>query len=183
MRLSCVRNVQQTTIAAAYLMFDFINTNTDTLPPFLSLSQWSHNPKHTHRYRVYLHLYFSCCWDISPWRALTCNRCAPHCAHNCSTGRVDGEGRGSGNIHDLRRRIVYELHPQSIKLILFDTLRTAAVQYIDHILLQYHIQTEIIAARLWSISFANVANLWREQGAGREGESCFMWQQREMNWG
>lgn len=32
MRLSCVPNVQQTTIAAAYLMFDFINTNTDTLP-------------------------------------------------------------------------------------------------------------------------------------------------------
>lgn len=154
MRLSCVPNVQQTTIAAAYLMFDFINTNTDTLPPSASLplplAVIAQSEAHTHRYRVYLHLYlyFSCCWDISPWRALTCNRCAPHCAHNCSTGRGYGEGRGSGNIHDLRRRIVYELHPQSIKLILFDTLRTAAVQYIDHILLQYHIQTEIIAARL-----------------------------------
>lgn len=146
MRLSCVPNVQQTTIAAAYLMFDFINTNTDTLPHPLSLppSCSDRTIRSTHRQRIYLHLYlyFSCCWDISPWRALTCNRCAPHCAHNCSIGRR--EGRGSGNIHDLRRRIVYELHPQSIKLILFDTLRSGAVQYI----VQFHIQTEIIAARL-----------------------------------
>lgn len=115
----------------AYLMFDFINTNTDTPARSLSLplslcSDRTISIRNTQT-DTSLHLYSSCCWDISPWRALTCNRCAPHCAHNCPQAAEAGRGAGDrdrpGNIYDLRRRIVYELHPQSIKLILFDTLR------------------------------------------------------------